>query len=158
MGLWKSNGMQWLCFSPPTNKPNFQSCCLLQVDINRADEWAQKWKMKFNVDKCKVLHFNKCKNNHYDYYIHVYMADQHTMCKMTSTPQEKDIGVIFDNNLQFNSHITTTVKKCQQISIIKRSFDFIDENIMTLSTVRNSGQTNYRKFKCHLGSTSKKTY
>ena len=19
---------QWLCFSPPTNKPNFQSCCL----------------------------------------------------------------------------------------------------------------------------------
>ena len=30
-------------------------------------------------------------------------------------------------------HITTTVNKCQQIlSIIKRSFDFIDENIMTL--------------------------
>ena len=100
----------------------------LQLDINRADEWAQKWKMKFNVNKCKVLHFNK-ENNHYDYY----MVDQHTMCKMTATPQEKDIGVIFDNNLQFNSHITTTVDKCQQIlSIIKRSFDFIDENIMTL--------------------------
>ena len=85
--------------------------------------------MKFNVNKCKVLHFNKCEDNHYDYY----MTDQHTMCQMTSTTQEKDIGVIFDNNLQFNSHITTTVKKCQQIlSIIKRSFDFIDENIMTL--------------------------
>ena len=26
----------------------------LQLDINRADEWAQKWKMKFNVNKCKV--------------------------------------------------------------------------------------------------------
>ena len=101
----------------------------LQLDINRADEWAQKWKMKFNVNKCKVLHFNMGENNHYDYY----MVDQHTMCKMTATPQEKDIGVIFDNNLQFNSHITTTVNKCQQIlSIIKRSFDFIDENIMTL--------------------------
>ena len=101
----------------------------LQLDINRADEWAQKWKMKFNVNKCKVLHFNKGENNQYDYY----MVDQHTMCKMTATPQEKDIGVIFDNNLQFNSHITTTVNKCQQIlSIIKRSFDFIDENIMTL--------------------------
>ena len=24
--------------------------------------------MKFNVDKCKVLNFNKCENNHYDYY------------------------------------------------------------------------------------------
>ena len=83
--------------------------------------------MTFNVKKCKVLHFNKCEDNHYDYY----MTDQHTMCQMTSTTQEKDIGVIFDNNLQFNSHITTTVKKCQQIlSIIKRSFDFIDENII----------------------------
>ena len=80
----------------------------LQLDINRADEWAQKWKMKFNVNKCKVLHFNKGENNQYDYY----MVDQHTMCKMTATPQEKDIGVIFDNNLQFNSHITTTVNKC----------------------------------------------
>ena len=79
----------------------------LQLDINRADDWAQKWRMKFNVNKCKVLHFNKCEDNHYDYY----MTDQHTMCQMTSTTQEKDIGVIFDNNLQFNSHITTTVKK-----------------------------------------------
>ena len=61
------------------------------------------------------------------------MTDQHTMCQITSTTQEKDIRVIFDNNLQFNSHITTTVNKCQQIlSIIKRSFDCIDENIMTL--------------------------
>ena len=42
----------------------------LQLDINRADEWAQKWKMEFNVDKYKVLHFNKCENNHYDYYMH----------------------------------------------------------------------------------------
>ena len=101
----------------------------LQLDINRANDWAQKWRMKFNVNKCKVLHFNKCEVNHYDYY----MTDQHTMCQMTSTTQEKDIGVIFDNNLQFNSHITTTVKKSQQIlSIIKRSFDFIDENIMVL--------------------------
>ena len=56
----------------------------LQLDINRSDEWAQKWKM----DKCKVLHFNKCENNHYEYYT----ADQHTMCKMTSTPQERTLG------------------------------------------------------------------
>ena len=31
----------------------------LQLDIKRAGEWAQKWKMKCNVNKCKVLHFNK---------------------------------------------------------------------------------------------------
>ena len=84
--------------------------------------------MTFNIDTCKLLHFNKCENNYCDYY----MVDQHTVCKMTSTLQEKDTGVIF-NNLQFNSHITTRVNKCQQVlSIIKISFDVIDENIMTL--------------------------
>ena len=93
----------------------------LQLDINRADEWAKKWKMKFNVDKCKVLQCNKCENNHYDY-------DEwqiSTQCaKLHQHPRKRTSGVIFDNNLQSNSHIKTTVKKCQQIlSIIsKRSF------------------------------------
>ena len=47
-----------------------------------------KMENETNVNKCKVLHFNKCEDNHYDYY----MTDQHTMCQMTSTPEEKDIG------------------------------------------------------------------
>ena len=29
---------------------------VLQDDLNRIQEWAIKWKMEFNVDKCKIMH------------------------------------------------------------------------------------------------------
>ena len=29
---------------------------VLQKDLNSIMEWANKWKMEFNVDKCKVMH------------------------------------------------------------------------------------------------------
>ena len=28
----------------------------LQEDINKLVEWANKWKMSFNIDKCSVMH------------------------------------------------------------------------------------------------------
>ena len=100
----------------------------LQLDIERADDWAHTWQINFNVAKCKVLHFGR-KDNTYDYY----MSNQNHMCKIVSTSPEKDIGVIFDDNLLFDSHIATTVNKCQGIlSIIKRSFLFIDEHTLPL--------------------------
>ena len=29
---------------------------MLQTDLNKLTSWAQKWKMEFNVAKCKVMH------------------------------------------------------------------------------------------------------
>ena len=29
----------------------------LQQDLNRLGEWSEKWQMKFNEDKCNVMHF-----------------------------------------------------------------------------------------------------
>ncbi|CAL4079335.1 unnamed protein product [Meganyctiphanes norvegica] len=29
---------------------------VLQGDLNRIKEWADNWKMEFNVDKCKMMH------------------------------------------------------------------------------------------------------
>ena len=33
----------------------------LQEDINKLDQWANKWPINFNVDKCSVMHiaYNK---------------------------------------------------------------------------------------------------
>ena len=28
----------------------------LQEDLNKIKEWAIKWKMEFNIDKCKIMH------------------------------------------------------------------------------------------------------
>ena len=32
---------------------------VLQRDLNNIKEWADKWKMEFNVDKCKVMHIGR---------------------------------------------------------------------------------------------------
>ena len=29
---------------------------MLQDDLYKVVEWAQKWKMEFNVEKCKIMH------------------------------------------------------------------------------------------------------
>ena len=38
---------------------------VLQEDLNRVVEWAKRWKMEFNVEKCKVMHlgYNNPKNS-----------------------------------------------------------------------------------------------
>ena len=101
----------------------------LQLDVKRADDRAHTWQMNFNVTKGKVLHFGR-KDNTYDYYN---MSNQNQMCKIMSTNHEKDIGVIFDDNLLCDSHIATTVDKCQGILCnIKRSFLFIDKHTLPL--------------------------
>ena len=102
---------------------------VLQLDVDKASKWACKWQINFNINKCKVLHFTRQEDLAYEYRT----PDNNTICTITATNKEKDIGVIFDNNLLFNSHITATVNKCQGIlSVIKRTFTFLDENILTL--------------------------
>ena len=38
----------------------------LYEDINKLVEWANKWQMSFNVDKCSVMHIghNNMKSNY----------------------------------------------------------------------------------------------
>ena len=37
---------------------------LLQDDINHLTEWSTDWQMLFNIDKCKVMHFGKKKQEY----------------------------------------------------------------------------------------------
>ena len=34
-----------------------EDCHTLQEDINKLVNWSEKWLMRFNTEKCKVLHF-----------------------------------------------------------------------------------------------------
>ena len=31
----------------------------LQKDLDRLREWAKKWYMEYNVEKCEVMHFGR---------------------------------------------------------------------------------------------------
>ena len=57
----------------------------LQEDIKKLVEWANKWQMNFNVDKCSVMHIrhNNMPGNYY-------MSNQ----QLPTTDQQRDLGII----------------------------------------------------------------
>ena len=56
----------------------------LQSAINNLCNWAEKWQMKFNEDKCKVIHMGRS-NPRYDYEMNGLL--------LQSSNCEKDVGV-----------------------------------------------------------------
>ena len=69
---------------------------ILQRDLDRIREWAEKWKMEFNVGKCKIMHLGK-KNPKHSY----------TMggVELEKTSEERDLGVLVDDRLEFDRHV-----------------------------------------------------
>ena len=36
-----------------------EDCQRIQQDINRLETWAERWRMEFNLYKCKVMRFGR---------------------------------------------------------------------------------------------------
>jgi len=93
---------------------------ILQKDLNNLSKWSNDWLIKFHPEKCYVMHLGK-HNPENDY-----IMSGHKLCKLES---ERDLGVIVDNNLTFDEHITEKVSKARQIwGMIRRTFRLIDWN------------------------------
>ena len=72
----------------------------LQKDLDRAFKWTQDWLLKFNPNKCVVMHYGQ-NNRRSPLYI-----DGH---QLAESEIEKDVGVMFSTNLKVeessdNSH------------------------------------------------------
>ena len=51
--------------------------------------------------------------------------------ELKPSPVERDLGVLVDNNLKFHEHTADIIRKSKRtLGIIKRSFSYLDENIM----------------------------
>ena len=91
---------------------------ILQKDLNELQKWATKWKMAFNVNKCKIMHLGYGNNKH------EYNLGGETLLETT---EEKDLGVLIDNELKFTQHIRGIVAKANRmIGLIRISFECID--------------------------------
>ena len=68
--------------------------------------------MKFNAEKCHVLHlgFN---NANQDYYMKDHNSTDKTQLK--ATLEEKDLGVLVDSELSFAKHIAAQVSKANRL-------------------------------------------
>ena len=94
----------------------------LQADLKQVEEWSRKLQLRFNEEKCKVMHLGR--NNHkYEYAI----ASSGTNTTPGETTDERDLGVQVDRELKFDQHVELIANKANMmLGLIRRSFAFLD--------------------------------
>uniref|UniRef100_A0A670YRH9 Membrane insertase YidC/Oxa/ALB C-terminal domain-containing protein n=1 Tax=Pseudonaja textilis TaxID=8673 RepID=A0A670YRH9_PSETE len=75
---------------------------VFQMDLDRLEHWALSNKMKFNVEKSKVLHLGK-KNPKYTYRL--------GETRLSSSSCERDLGVLVDNQLNMSQQCAAAAAK-----------------------------------------------
>ena len=97
----------------------------VQNSLNCAANWANIWRMLFNIIKCHHLHIGT-----HDRGIKYTMSSNNREIELEKVDSEKDLGVIIDKNLTFRDHINSKVNIANRnLGIIFRTFTFIDEEI-----------------------------
>ena len=93
----------------------------LQSDLEKLEQWSEKWELKFNAGKCHVLTLGKFENIQYAYRYTV--SDN----ELEHVPDEKDLGVTIDGELKFEEHIANKIRIANGIvGQIRRSFSYLD--------------------------------
>ena len=84
----------------------------LQQDLDKLDQWSQKWQMQFNADKCSVIHLGH-KNRQYNYKL-----GNHELKKSV---KERDLGVIVESSMKWSEQCNAAVKSANStLGIIRR--------------------------------------
>ena len=97
----------------------FNGHSALQRDLTRVQEWAKRWKMEFNIGKCKIMHIGK-KNPK-----NVYGMEG---TELETTRAERDLGVTIDDQLDLGKHIKNIVAKANRLlGLVKISFACLDK-------------------------------
>ncbi|XP_072046294.1 sodium/mannose cotransporter SLC5A10-like [Amphiura filiformis] len=111
----------------------------MQDDINHLQDWADRWQMRYNADKCAVMHFGH--------------LNQHHTYKMGKTAErnirrEGFIGVLISNTLKVCSQCATTAKIENWVSS-KGTFHYGSYHIIMVELGRLS-QTDLAVIGCYL--------
>jgi hypothetical protein len=102
----------------------------LQNDLDSLVDWADAWQLRFNADKCKVLHLGK-NNEQQAYSMRRHGCNERVMIEKSCV--EKDLGVCVDRELKFYRHIETQVNTSNKLlGLIRRSYEYLDIEMMKL--------------------------
>jgi hypothetical protein len=95
----------------------------LQRDLDRLSDWAVKWQLRFNVEKCKTMHLGGVRNNKYGYA----MKSLTGYIPLQETEIEKDLGVWVSNSMKPAGHVMHAVDTANKIlGLIRRTFTYLD--------------------------------
>ena len=88
----------------------------MQKIVENLGKWADKWRMEFNAEKCKVMHFGN-KNPRIKYEMNGYA--------LAEAKEEKDLGVWINPSLKPSKQCATAAKAAHVVlGQIQRSFHF----------------------------------
>ena len=108
---------------------SYDDCNILQNDINYLKHWCNSNQMKFHPDKCKVVSINtKSSNSKLTYFGLLPLSRFHYTLGnniLDYDTNEKDLGVIVNNNFSWNNqHDKVISKACQMLGLTKRTCHF----------------------------------
>ena len=72
-------------------------------------EWSEKWALKFNSEKCKIMHIG------HEFQTEYQMADDGKIHKLKPSQVEKDLGIYVADNLKLKLKgkvYTSCVRSC----------------------------------------------
>ena len=102
---------------------NGEDYTALQNDLDLLHRWSQQWQLKFNVSKCKHLHFGPAHHNG-PYYLNGILID--------TVISHSDLGILFNDQLKFHDYTTQVTTKANRVlGLIKKSFEYLDSNMLT---------------------------
>ena len=95
---------------------------LLQQDISATTSWSTIWQLPFNIPKSHSLHLGYSNRRH-----------QYTLNGqlLEATREEKDLGVIIDDQLKFRNHAAAAVKRANRVlGCIKRTIKYKEKEMI----------------------------
>ena len=100
---------------------------ILQEDIDATLQWCDTWLSFLNLPKCHYSTIGHSSNTEY------YFSSENEANMISMVVEEKDLGVVFDKDLKFTSHVNQIVMKANRVlGIIKRTFASRDANTIRL--------------------------
>jgi len=82
----------------------------LQVDLNQLSEWSNRWQLKFNPSKCKLMHVGH--RSQCDYYMD---NDTDNRTKIEEVTEEKDLGVYMKSDLKLSLQCTKSANRARLV-------------------------------------------
>ena len=93
-----------------------------QSDLDRLVKWSEKWQMKFNFKKCKVMHIGR------EHYNTSYTMGGQTLCNIDS---EKDLGVMINKKLSSSEQVQEARKKAlRMLGVINRNVSYKSADVL----------------------------
>ena len=101
--------------SPKTETQEFQ-------DQDMLSEWSTRWLLKFNPQKCKLMHLRHSMDTKY----HITQDNQEW--NIQSVQQEKDLGVLTSSDLAVSHQCMEATSRVNRVlGMVRRQFKALDK-------------------------------